>query len=422
MKKILPIILITVIMLSSAYELTYAEVSKDNSIEDINWIISENESVDTENYNSNNVNNQITNSDISRGLSFCREYPVTVQIGGIDVPTSEKEVPPVIVASRTLIPARAFFESMGAEVSWDGEKRAVKVTSDDTTVELVIDSSVTSVDGKEVILEVPAMIIDHDEDGNGSTMLPLRFVSEGLGYDVAWEDSTRTANVTKPIIAEVGEDTTTFETTWGAINVLNDNASEKLIVVDIGHGGKDTGCIGNEDLPDELYEKDINLEIGLKLKTLLEEAGAKYIFTRETDTYMQLYDRPAFANGVGGDVFVSIHNNSSDYSKPEGTEVYYYSKVNEEEQDEGMLYGIYSKDIAKLVQNELVKILGTTDRGAKESPKLAVLNKTSMPAIVVEGAFMSNPEDQEKMRTKEYKEQYAYAVAKGLIAAMNKVF
>src|SRR5665648_918888 len=109
----------------------------------------------------------ITKDDVSRGLLYCREYPVIVQIEGVNVPTAEKDVPPLIVSSRTLIPVRAFFEAMGATVDWDAENRIVTVQNDGSTVELVIDSPVAKVEGKAKILEVPAMIIDHDEDGDG---------------------------------------------------------------------------------------------------------------------------------------------------------------------------------------------------------------------------------------------------------------
>ena len=70
----------------------------------------------------------------------------------------------------------------------------------------------------------------------------------------------------------------------------------------------------------------------------------------------------------------------------------------------------------------MLKALGTFDRGVKNSPKLAVLNKTNMPAIVIEGAFLSNAEDFEKIRTDEYAKRYAYATAKGIVEAMNKAY
>lgn len=376
------------------------------------------------------VGNAISPGDVSRGLLFCRDYPVTVQIDGKTVRTVDRDVPPVIIGERTLIPVRAFFEAMGATVDWNEENKVVTIENDGLTVELAIDSSVTKVDGIEKMLEVPAMIIDHDEDGTGSTMVPLRFVSEGLGREVSWEESTRTANVT--VVGVIPEEepenipdiqiAEPFMTAYGMLNRLNDKAGEKLIVIDIGHGGRDSGAVAHEDMPDELYEKDVNLEVGLRLKDLLEQAGARVLFTRESDLNMGLYERPALANNWGADLFVSLHNNSSDQSGPKGTEVYYYSKVNGLGQSEKQLYGIASFDVATRVQQEMVSILGTNDRGVSESQYLAILNKSSMPAIVIEGSFMSNSEDLERIRTQEYKAKYAYAVAKGLITAMNSAF
>jgi len=410
MKKLFSIILSAFLMVNLSFAVSFGETVQNSELI---------ESVQVSQVSQEGI---ITKADVSRGLIYCREYPVTVQIEGVDVPTKEKDVPPLIVASRTLIPARAFFEALGATVDWDAENRIVTVQNDGSTVELVIDSSVAKVEGKAKILEVPAMIIDHDQDGDGSTMVPLRFVSEGLGAEVSWNESTRTANITPASNEIVEEETSTFETNYGPLNLLNSNAKEKMIVIDIGHGGNDTGSIGNQGSSEELYEKDVNLEIGLKVKELLDQAGARYIFTRESDVSVPLYDRPALANDSSADILVSIHNNSFDTAKPEGTEVYYYSKVDEQGLDEGALYGIYSKDIAVLVQKEMVAILGTVDRGAKESEHLAILRRSSMPAIIIEGAFMSNPGDLEKIRTAEFKEKYAYALAKGLITAMNQAF
>src|SRR5665648_29144 len=410
MKKLFLIILSTFLMVNLSFVVSFGETVQNNELIESVQVSQVGQAAN------------ITKSDVSRGLLYCREYPVTVKIEGVAVLTKEKDVPPLIIAARTLIPARAFFEALGATVEWDAENRIVTVENDGSTVELVIDSPVAKVEGKAKILEVPAMIIDHDEDGDGSTMVPLRFVSEGLGAEVSWVASTRTANITPANNEIVEEETSTFETNYGPLNLLNSNAKEKMIVIDIGHGGSDTGAIGNKGTSNELYEKDVNLEVGLKVKELLDQAGARYIFTRESDVSVPLYDRPALANDSDADILVSIHNNSFDTAKPEGTEVIYYSKVDEQGLDEGALYGIYSKNIAVLVQKEIVAILGTANRGAKESEHLAILRRSSMPAIIIEGAFMSNPGDLEIIRTAEYKEKYAYALVKGLITAMNHAF
>ncbi len=398
-----------------------------------------------------------TPDEISRGLDFCRQYPVTVNLQGQQVATKGSEVPPVIIGERTLIPARAFFETLGAQVSWDDGSRTVSIVEGKTTIELIIDSTITLVNGKEKLLEVPAMIIDHDGDGFGSTMLPLRFVSEGLGYKVSWAEDTRTATVAKEDPVYEGSDTPQLDTPFGELAVLNTNAREKLVIIDLGHGGRDTGAIALEDQPGQVYEKDINLQVGLKLKEYLDLAGFRYLFTREDDSSLTLLERPAFANENKGDIFVSIHNNSSEKAAPKGTEVYYYSKTYQDEAqqeesdgtspsglnsvtdsgvenvtdaalallpklDEKDRYGIYSKDIARAVQTEMVRMLGTDNRGAKEGPKLAVLNKTSMPAIIVEGAFLSNPEDYQRIIAADYADKYAFAVVNGLVKAMNEAF
>ncbi len=86
------------------------------------------------------------------------------------------------------------------------------------------------------------------------------------------------------------------------------------------------------------------------------------------------------------------------------------------------LYGIQSKDIAQNVQNEMVKSLGTHNRGIKNSPEMAVLNKTYMPAIIVEGAFLSNESDFEMMKKADYTDKYALAVAKGIIKSLNEAY
>ena len=148
---------------------------------------------------------------------------------------------------------------------------------------------------------------------------------------------------------------------------------------------------------------------------MLKAAGANTYMLREDDTYISLYGRPELANAASGDLYIGVHNNSSDVNKSaKGTEVYYNSKANESD------YGIYSKELATIAQAELVKILGTNDRGAKSQPAYAVLNKTMMPAIIIEGAFISNIDDLKYMLTDEFRQRYAYAVAKAIIQVLNK--
>ncbi len=99
-------------------------------------------------------------------------------------------VPPTRVSGRTMVPLRGIFESLGAQVNWDADTSTIAATKGDTDVRLTIGDPRATVNGQTVLLDAPAMIL------NGSTMVPLRFVSEALGADVKWLEATQTASIT----------------------------------------------------------------------------------------------------------------------------------------------------------------------------------------------------------------------------------
>lgn len=399
----------------------------------------------------------ITEKDIQDGLDFCAEYPVRLIYNGQIIEFDKKDVPPVIVNGKTLIPARALFEAMRGTVSWNNDKQQVSVSYDSTTVVLTIGSDKAEVNGVTKTLEVPALIIDHDGDYYGSTMIPVRFTAEALGCNVSWEDPTRSVVVLPPDKNSTSDSntntntgntdsnntsngsTTTEEPTYSIndFNVsnksstglvwnyeqLNEAAKDKLVAIDIGHGGKDVGSIGHKDQADQLYEKDVNLAAGLKLAEYLRSAGVNTLLIRDDDSYVALLERGKIANDVKADLVVSVHNNSNVSASPSGTEVHYYSKVDENGKTEMELYGLESKTLAQNIQTEMVSALGTKDRGIKSSPALAVLNKTKMPAVIIEGAFISNESDFAMMKnTESYADKYALAAAKGIIKTLNAAF
>lgn len=410
-------------------------------------------------------------TEINQGLEFCREYPVSLMGNGEKITFDAKEVPPVIITpqgetnGRTLIPARALFEKLGAIVEWCEEEQKVTVSFSETKVEFVIDKDIANVNGTKYQLDVPALIIDHDGDYFGSTMIPVRFVSESLGFKVDWDDDTRTINVStenikKPEAENSNSNTGTNTNTEtkvlaNGLPVLCEEAKIKLIVIDSGHGGVDSGSIGHKGKSDQLYEKDINLPVALKLKEYLESAGANIYMLKETDKYIGPYDRTIMANEAGGDFFVSIHNNSENGSKQRGTLVIYSSKTLYGMYDDGKAltkadkaiewatsipaiqfdaagnpigtsemenYGITSGEVASAVLKNMVKELGTESKGTKDDNAYIVLNCTRMPAIIVEGAFLSNEQDLAMMRKPEFVDRYAYATAKGIIEAFNNRF
>ncbi|QAT43084.1 N-acetylmuramoyl-L-alanine amidase [Aminipila luticellarii] len=374
----------------------------------------------------------ITQSDIKEGLKFCEEYPVGLSLDGQRIAFSQSDVPPVIVKERTLIPARALFEKMGGKVTWQNDTQKVYVTYDDTEVVLTIGSNKALVNGKTQNLEVPALIIDNDGDYYGSTMIPVRFTAEALGCEVGWQDSTRSVLISspvkgeEPVVTEPNENNSTGSdsNTVGSwqFDQLHEAAKGKIVAIDMGHGGKDSGSIGHKGQADELQEKDVNLAVGLKLNEYLKSAGVSTCMIRDSDVYYTLLERAQKANNIGATIFISVHNNSSTAASAHGTEVLYNSKVNGDGENEQQLYGIDSKTIATNIENEMVSILGTTKRGIKNSPEMAVLNKTSMPAIIVEGAFLSNENDLQMMQKEEFADHYALAAAKGIVKSLNDAY
>lgn len=177
----------------------------------------------------------------------------------------------------------------------------------------------------------------------------------------------------------------------------------KLVVIDPGHGGKDTG--GTYDGYDE---KNVVLSVGLKLRKVLESMGARVVMTRDRDVFIPLNQRPELANQIHADFYISLHND--DCSVPNsasGTTTYYHD------------HDPSSRAFATAVQDAIVKVSGLPSRGARSDTDLyanglAVLRGSNMPAILVEIAFINNDRDRAKLLNPNFQETVAQAIAKGL--------
>lgn len=167
----------------------------------------------------------------------------------------------------------------------------------------------------------------------------------------------------------------------------------KLICLDAGHGGMDSGACGNG-----LKEKDITLKMIKKIGVLLTKNGLEVIYTRTTDNYVKLNERCRIANSKNCDCFVSVHTNSAVNSDANGIETLCYTQNN----------------LAFYVQQNLIKELNLTDRGVKERKDLAVLNGTEMQAILIELGFISNAENASLMTREDFLDKSAECIARGV--------
>jgi len=211
------------------------------------------------------------------------------------------------------------------------------------------------------------------------------------------------------------------------------------IVIDPGHGGHDTGTIG----PDGLEEKDLVVDVGRRLGKLLEtRMGAEVVYTRKDDTFIPLETRTAIANRERADLFVSIHANSSHDSSARGIETYYLNftsspdalevAARENAVSEKSIYELgdlvkkialkekieESHEFATNVQQALhsglaMKGSGIRDRGVKKAPFIVLIG-ANMPSILAEISFVSNPTDEHKLQTPEYRQRIAESLYRGI--------
>lgn len=158
-----------------------------------------------------------------------------------------------------------------------------------------------------------------------------------------------------------------------------------------------------------IREVDIALAIGEKLKRTMEVIGYPCQLLQSDNLNGETKGKPnvcATANNSGADIFISIHCNSAANSSAKGTETLVYA-----------LDGGKANILAKCIQAQIVNSLGMVDRGIKERPDLCVLRETSMPAVLVETAFISNEEDAYKLMYRI--EEFVNAISRGITDAEN---
>jgi N-acetylmuramoyl-L-alanine amidase len=211
------------------------------------------------------------------------------------------------------------------------------------------------------------------------------------------------------------------------------------VVIDPGHGGRDTGTIG----PSGLKEKDLVLDIAHRLRAKLEERlGTDVILTRDDDRFIPLEERTAIANQNSADLFISIHANASRHRRVSGVETYVLdfarsdaereiaSRENASSQRnirelENLIkkiaaedYNQESRDLAHVIQESLVRDLSPQmsnphDRGVKQAPFIVLIG-SNMPSILTEVGFISNPSDEHYFTQVEARDQVAEALYRGV--------
>ncbi|MGL5753832.1 MAG: N-acetylmuramoyl-L-alanine amidase CwlD [Paraclostridium sp.] len=207
-----------------------------------------------------------------------------------------------------------------------------------------------------------------------------------------------------------------FEVKKNSQNVMSYMpATNKVIMLDAGHGGIDPGAL-NEDK--DILEKDINLQITLKLRELLEASGCLVLLTREEDVSLyeegvgkttrqkyneNLKNRKKLIKESGVDAFISIHLNKFEQSKYYGAQTFY-----PEGQDD-------SKLLSKFIQEELKRVVDKSNqREVKPSKDIYLLKDNEIPSVLIECGFLSNEKETDLLNDEKYQEKIAWAIYAGM--------
>ncbi|QZY54586.1 N-acetylmuramoyl-L-alanine amidase CwlD [Crassaminicella profunda] len=187
----------------------------------------------------------------------------------------------------------------------------------------------------------------------------------------------------------------------------------KVIIIDAGHGGIDGGAVGKNGV----LESKINLEIALRVRKLLEQDGAIVLLTRDQDMGLysddgtirkkkneDLKNRKKLRDESEADIFVSIHMNSFSESKYYGAQTFYPKNSDE------------SKRLAELMQEEFIRVLDNGNkRVAKQKSDIYLLKQCSMPTVLVECGFLSNPTEERLFQDEKYQEKVAWSIYIGIL-------
>ncbi|HBC78690.1 MAG TPA: N-acetylmuramoyl-L-alanine amidase [Bacteroidales bacterium] len=234
-----------------------------------------------------------------------------------------------------------------------------------------------------------------------------------------------------------------------------ENASEKtwIIVIDAGHGGKDPGAVGKIS-----REKNINLAIALKTGEYLEQnvENVSVLYTRKTDEFMELRDRPEFANKNNADLFISIHSNWISKSTIKGSETWImgpaqndqnlevamkenevilleddfstkYEGFDPKSPESYIMFTVMQNTfrqqstlLASTIQSQLKNRAGRIDRGVKQAG-FWVLYMTTMPSVLVETGFITNPDEEKYLVSKEGQDYIASAIYRAIRDYINEI-
>lgn len=227
--------------------------------------------------------------------------------------------------------------------------------------------------------------------------------------------SSRRASHTQTVIGPEEADVAFSESELSCAEALPTTLSRFRIVIDAGHGGQDGGA--KSIVSPFIREKTLTLKTALKVEEFLSSWGYDVRLTRKKDVFVPLLERVDFAEKCKCTLFVSIHFNSTPKpTKAHGIEIYYFAKKKNSKDKVDRKMQIRAKRSTELAKHILKKMVAATkspSRGVHHGD-FCVIRETTMPAVLVEGGFLSNQEEAKKLKNPNYLRFLAWSLAKGI--------
>jgi N-acetylmuramoyl-L-alanine amidase len=186
--------------------------------------------------------------------------------------------------------------------------------------------------------------------------------------------------------------------------------AKATVVIDVGHGGTDLGARAHKPYCEE---KKLCLQTARLVKRYLNQLGYHVVMTRESDAFIPLHKRVEIASQASGDLFVSVHFNSTRNPTAQGIEVFYFDSREDKTRTNS------SRKLADSVLSRVIRRTSAVSRGVKKG-NFYVIREAIMPAILVEGGFISNPDERAQLRSREYQEKIARGIADGIDYFLKK--
>ena len=318
----------------------------------------------------------------------------------------------VAAAAGEFLDLESFSASKGFHYQWDPLAKLASVSSRTGTVKFRVGSEYGLSEGSLVRLGAKTRLTN----GSVQVFLPAKDYLERLTLSSAPNGVPVPAPVSAPVYHQIHR-----------------------VVIDAGHGGEDTGAVS----PYGLKEKHVVLDVAGKVKKMLESRGLEVVMTRSADVFIPLAERAKIANKQNADFFVSIHANASLTRSLQGFEIYYLSEAtddaalaveraensvvrfeSERHESSKTLKTIYwdlresenRKESLRIAQQVMNAVAGSVKVAAQrvKSANFYVLKWTECPAVLIETGYLTNKEDERRLRNPAYKQDLANAIVEGI--------